>query len=110
MRLHARSIHGCTAAPAGFVEPEACRYTFNPETGRLYLHLFSWPDRRVLLPGMAERLEYAQLLHDGSEITMTEHSPGNIHTAKIPPGAALLALPVNRPDVAGPVVELFLKS
>ena len=41
---------------------------------RLYLHLFSWPFRHVHLDGLADRVEYAQLLNDGSEIKMVSNS------------------------------------
>ncbi|MFO8008224.1 MAG: alpha-L-fucosidase, partial [Candidatus Brocadiia bacterium] len=60
MKRHSRAIYGCTQAPEEFECPEDCRYTYNPETGRLYLHVFSWPFRHLWLPGMAGRVEYAQ--------------------------------------------------
>jgi alpha-L-fucosidase len=110
MRWNSRAIHGCTIAPEEFPEPEACRYTWNPETSTLYLHLFSWPDRRIFLPNLGGKVELAQLLCDGSEILMTEHTPGNTHGAEVPPGNLMLSLPVQCPDTAVPVIELFLKQ
>ncbi len=109
MHYHQRSIYNCTIAPAEFTEPESCRYTYNPSEKRLYLHLFSWPDRRIFLQKLSNRIEYAQLLHDGSEIVMTENNPGNTHSAKISCDTVMLALPVSRPEVAVPVIELFLR-
>jgi len=109
MRWNSRSIHGCTVAPAEFPEPEDCRYTWNPETRCLYLHFFVWPDRRIFLPKLADKVEYAQLLCDGSEIMMTEHTPGNVHGAKVPEGSLMLSLPVARPDTLEPVIEIFMK-
>jgi alpha-L-fucosidase len=96
MRLHGRSIYGCTADE--ITPPPDCRYTRRGE--RLYLHLFSWPFRHVHLEGLAGRVEYAQLLNDGSEIR-TRASEAD--------GALTLELPVQMPPVAVPVVELFLK-
>jgi alpha-L-fucosidase len=110
MRWHSRSIHNCTVAPEEFPEPEGCRYTWNPERRCLYLHMFVWPDRRIILPKLAGKVEYAQLLCDGSEILLTEHMPGNINCSKVPPGDLMLSLPVARPDTELPVIELFLKS
>ena len=71
MRLHSRSIYGCSASE--FTPPPDCRFT--QKGNRLYLHLFSWPFRHVHLEGMAGRVEYAQLLNDASEIHMLEIDP-----------------------------------
>ena len=110
MKRHARSIYGCTIAPKGVKEPEGCRYTYNPETNRLYLHLYAWPFKAVHLPGMAGKIKYAQLLNDGSEIKFRDES-GEVHlglNAKTPKGALTLELPTLKPDAAVPVIELFL--
>jgi alpha-L-fucosidase len=107
-------------APAGIIPPQDCHYTWNPETDRLYLHIFSYPDRRVRLCGInAEDVEYAQLLNDGSEIQFTEtlpvdetlDAPARVNNAKAPaPGNIRLALPVESPENCPvPVIELFLK-
>ena len=107
MRLHDRSIYGCTQAP--FPPPVDGRYTYNPQTNRLYLHLFSWPFRHVHLPGMAGTVRYAQLLNDGSEIKMQPFARPEQY-----PGSSAedltLTLPIQSPDVLVPVVELFLES
>jgi alpha-L-fucosidase len=111
MKRHGRSIYGCGPAPEGVEAPQDCRYTFNPETGRLYLHLFAWPFKHVTLPGMADRVAYAQLLNDGSEIKFRQIG-ASVHAAlnaRTPEGAVTLQLPVIQPDVAVPVIEIFLK-
>ena len=41
MQQHGRAIYGCTAAPAEIPTPEDCRLTWNPDTKRLYVHLFA---------------------------------------------------------------------
>ncbi|MBN1812784.1 MAG: alpha-L-fucosidase [Anaerolineae bacterium] len=108
MRLHGRSIYGCTASD--LTPPPDCRYTQNGN--RLYLHLFAWPFHHVHLDGLAERVEYAQLLNDGSEIKMLVIDPNqqaqNIAMSGTP-GTLTLELPVQKPPVAVPVIELFLK-
>ena len=48
--------------------PQDCRLTYNPEKKRLYVHVFAWPFKYLYLDGLAGKVEYAQLLHDGSEI------------------------------------------
>ncbi len=110
MRLHNRSIYGCTASD--FTPPPDCRYTQNGN--RLYLHLFSWPFGHVHLPGLANRVEYAQLLNDGSEIKMQVVEPHQqaLYTTMggMAPDTLTLILPVQRPNVTVPVIELFLKG
>jgi alpha-L-fucosidase len=108
IRLHGRSIYG--AGASRFTPPVDARYTQRGD--RLYLHLFAWPFQHVHLPGMASVVQYAQLLNDASEVAMISLPPsaeaGLIHPGGQPEGTLTLKLPVQRPDVAVPVVELFL--
>ena len=110
MRLHSRSIYGCTASD--FTPPPDCRYTQNGK--RLYLHLFAWPFKNVHLSGLAKRVEYAQLLNDASEVRMMTIDPHQQAICTTPGGIAAdtltLELPVHKPAVTVPVVELFLKD
>jgi alpha-L-fucosidase len=66
----------------------------------------------VHLPGLAGRVQYAQLLSDASEIRLLEPDPDraaeNTQPGGQPAGTLSLELPVRRPDVAVPVIELFL--
>ncbi len=111
MKRHNRSIYGCTQAPDEFKCPQDCRFTYNPDKNRLYLHVFSWPFRHIYLDGMANRVEYAQLLNDASEIkllTGTQHS-SHSGDSKTDENTLVLQIPVKKPDVTVPVIELFLK-
>ncbi len=111
MKRHSRSIYGCTQAPEQFRCPEDCRYTYNPESNRLYLHVFNWPFKAIHLDGMADRVEYAQLLNDASEILM-DKGPGKVAgpvSQKFEDNAVVLNIPVKKPGVAVPVIELFLR-
>lgn len=108
MRFHSRSIYG--AGPAEFAPPPDARYTQRGD--RLYLHLFAWPFEHVHLAGLAGRVRYAQLLNDASEIGW-QHIDAtvvgfNTGVPAQPPGTLTLTLPVRRPDVLVPVVEIFL--
>ena len=109
MHLNSRSIYGCGAS--AFTPPADCRFTQNGS--RLYLHLFSWPFRHVHLPGLAGRVEYAQLLNDASEIKMVKVDPTQKAQYTVmgaqPEGTLTLELPIQKPDVVVPVIELFLK-
>lgn len=109
MRTHSRSIYGC--GPSRFTPPADARYTQNGN--RLYLHLFAWPFKHAHLEGLGGRVEYAQLLNDASEIAYRQLDPNAAAqnmTIRGTEGALTLDLPVQRPDVAVPVVELFLKD
>jgi alpha-L-fucosidase len=110
MRMHERAIRGCTASD--LTPPPDSRYTENGD--RLYLHLFGWPFKHVHLQGLAGRVEYAQLLNDASEIEMMVIDPDqraqNTTVGGIPEGTLTLELPVQRPSLEVPVVELFLKG
>ncbi|TCL77348.1 alpha-L-fucosidase-like protein [Curtobacterium sp. PhB128] len=110
MHQHARSVYG--AGPSSFVAPRNSVYTQNGN--RLYLHLFAWPFEHVHLPDLAGRVAYAQLLNDASELHFREIPPGtraqNTGLGGQPAGTLTLTLPIVRPDVAVPVVELFLRD
>lgn len=107
MHRHARSIHDCTAAPDGLTTaPTDSRLTYNPTTKRLYVHLLAYPYKHVHLPNLAGKVEYAQLLHDASEVPMKmDHWDASKVTAT---GSITLTLPQNKPPVTVPVIELFL--
>ena len=79
----------------------------------LFLHVFSWPFGHLHLAGLAEDVEFARFLHDGSEIQREVIDPEkpafNTTLGGLAPGTLTLRLPVHRPEVAVPVIELFLK-
>lgn len=92
LRVHGRAIYCCTAS--AYRPPPDCRLTRCGD--RLYLHVFAWPFRQLPLGELAGRVTYAQLLNDASEIPLVE-------------SGRALELPVRKPDVVVPVVELFLR-
>ncbi len=111
MKFHSRSIYNCTIAPEEYPEPENCRYTYNPETKRLYLHIYAWPFKHIHLHNMEGKIKYAQLLNDASEVRFRE-TASEVHSnlnSQTPEGAVTLELPVIKPDVSVPVIELFMK-
>lgn len=110
MKRHSRSIYGCTEAPVEFICPRDCRLTYNPERQRIYIHLFAYPYKYLHLEGaFVSRIEYAQFLHDASEIRIGLDSwhAGQIGTAD---QRISLNLPQVKPDVSVPVIEVGLKS
>lgn len=108
MKHHSRSIYGCTQAPGEFKAPQDCRLTYNPGTNRLYVHVLAWPIRELHLDGFAGKVKYAQLLNDASEIQFVERRPHQASLDSMAEDTLTLELPVQKPNVAVPVIELFL--
>ncbi len=107
MKVHSRSIYGCTQSE--FQAPPDCRLTQNGS--RLYLHIYAWPFEQLHLDGLGGKVEYAQLLNDASEIHFHQPQPHEQHDfAGKTADTLTLRLPIRRPDVIVPVVELFLKD
>ncbi|MBC9934798.1 alpha-L-fucosidase [Chitinophaga qingshengii] len=99
MKVNSRSIYGCTEAPADIQRPDNTLLTYNPDTKRLYVHLLDYPLQRIALPGLKGKVKYAQFLHDGSELKMKGDDKG----------ALVVDVPVRKPDVEIPVIELMLE-
>jgi len=102
MKFNNRSIYGCTEAPAGIVAPANTLLTYNPVTKRLYIHLLAYPLGSMQLSNMGDKVKYIQFLHDASEIRFraSDESKNDL----------ILSLPVQKPQMEIPVLEVFLKS
>ena len=110
MRLNGRSIYGCTMADPELPVPRGCRFTQTADGKRLYVHLMEYPYAFLEMRGFAGKVDYAQFLHDGSEIKFTEKSSTHFSECRTEADDLLvLELPVPAPDVTVPVIELFLK-
>ena len=101
-KFNGRSIYKCTEAPPEFITPPNTLLTHNPATKRLYIHLLVYPMGRLNLNSMADKVKYIQFLHDASEI---RYSAGSGEAAN----NLSLQLPVQKPPVEIPVLEVYLK-
>ncbi|MBP8959782.1 MAG: alpha-L-fucosidase [Bacteroidales bacterium] len=100
MKFNSRSIYYCTEAPAEFITPANTVLTYNPSKKSLYVHLLVYPLNRINIAGIADKVKYIQFLHDASEIRYSViQGTNNIG----------LQLPVLKPPVEIPVIEIFLK-
>jgi len=99
MKVNGKSVYYCTEAPADFTAPANTLLTYNPVTNRLYVHLLAYPMGSLTLANMADKVKYVQFLQDASEIEFSKGSEGNI----------TLQLPVLKPPVEIPVLEVILK-
>jgi alpha-L-fucosidase len=109
MQLNGRAIYGNTQAPDTFKAPANSLLTYNPKTNRLYVHLLAWPMGELVLPGYADKVKYAQLLNDASELRTSARRSTTWISEEASASDLVVRLPILKPDVEIPVVELFLK-
>ena len=110
MKFNNRSVYGCTQAPDKFPKPDNCLLTYNPETNRLYVHLLDYPMGRLTLNGFGGKVRYAQFLHDASEIKFGKPRHNVTYQETLKDKDIILMLPVVKPDIEIPVIELFLSD
>ena len=108
MKRNGRSIDGCTAS--AFQAPQDCRYTQNGK--RRYVQVYAWPFKHLHLNGLAGQVAYAQFLHDASEVRIktVKADPENNCNPEGEQSSLLLELPVRKPNVTVPTIELFLQE
>lgn len=104
MKYNSRSIYGCTMAEKEFSVPNGCRLTQSEDGKRLYIHLLEYPYQTLYMPCIADKIEYAQFLHDGSEV---KYNPNKGFVCSKMDNA--FVLPTVKPDTIVPVIEVFLK-
>ena len=108
MKYNSPSIYNCTEAPDDFQKPDNCLLTYNPETNRLYVHLLVYPLKWFTLKGYEGRVKYARFLHDGSEIKFGKPRHNVTYQESKGKDDVILILPVVKPNVEIPVIELYL--
>ena len=110
MKYNSRSIYGCTMAEPEFTAPRGTRLTQSVDGKRLYIHLVEYPYEFLEFRGLADKIDYAQFLHDGSEVLYTLGSVDHFSEARTE-SADLVAfkIPIVKPNTIVPVIEVFLK-
>jgi len=98
MDANSHSIYGCTKAEPEFIAPPGTLLTQSEDGKRLYIHLVDYPFSSLKMENMIGKVEYAQFLHDNSEIEIREK--GDLVTF-LTPG-------IKPPQVIS-VIEVFLK-
>ena len=99
MKYNERSIVGCTKAEPEFLPPTGTLLTQSQDEKRLYIHLVDYPFSEMKMAGIADRIKYAQFLHDGSEIRFRKNADNSVN----------FIVPGIRPSQTISVVEVFLK-
>lgn len=112
MKYNSRSIYGCTMAEPDLLPlcPNGCKFTQSEDGKRLYIHLFEYPFQFLELPGFAGKVDYAQFLHDGSELLFEEKEVTHFSEGRtVSDDLLVINLPIIKPKTIVPVIELFLK-
>ncbi|WP_392396741.1 alpha-L-fucosidase [Vibrio mimicus] len=97
MTVNGRAIY--ETVPSELEAPDGCRFT--QKNNRLYVHIQNWPHKAIHVKKLAGRVVYAQMLHDASEVFWNDVKHD---------GSVRLELPLVRPKINVPVIEVFLKE
>ena len=72
--------------------------------------MLEWPFKSLYLKQYKGKIKYAQLLNDNSELKFrTETKKGSHMTENTGTDDVIITLPVERPNVELPVIELILE-
>ena len=99
MKYNSRAIYGCTMAEPEFTAPDFTVLTEKADGKRLYVHLLAYPFKAITMKDIADKIEYAQILNDGSEVLYTLNKDNSV----------TFNLPIISPQKIVPVIEIFLK-
>ena len=81
MQVNGESIYGTQASP--FKKPLAWgRCTQKP--GKLYLHVFNWPQKELVVPGLKNKIEKAYLLADPDQKPLSVSQTRDKVTVELP--------------------------
>ena len=95
MELNGESIYGTSAGP--FPNLPWGRSTQKP--GKIFVHVFDWPQGELVIPGMSQKVEKAFLLADPRQRPLDFTATGT---------DLLVKLPAQAPDPAASVVVLVI--
>ena len=110
MKYNSRSIYGCTMAEPEFTAPAGTVLTQSEDGKKLYVHIFSYPFKYLKMQNLADKIEYAQFLHDASEIEYDVGTPVHFGEGLTETeNSVFFKLPAVKPDCLVPVIEIFLK-
>ena len=110
MRFNGRSIYNCTMAEPEFTAPRGTRLTQSNDGKRLYIHILEYPYKFLEMRGLAGRIEYAQFLHDASELLFHEGKVNHFSAGRTEADdLVVFSLPEVKPDIIDPVIEVILK-
>lgn len=95
-----RSIYGCTKAESEFTAPAGTMLTQSADGKKLYIHLVEYPFSELKMENLAEKIDYAQFVFDGSEIHYRINDDNTVN----------FIVPNIKPEETISVIEIFLKD
>jgi alpha-L-fucosidase len=100
MKANSDSIYSTSASPFPY---DFSWGVITSKPGHLYLHVFNWPQKDLVLYGIQSKVEHATLLanHAAVKFTQNKEQPGTFPTLTI-------SLPPQAPDPNDSVIELDL--
>lgn len=97
MAVNGESIYGTKASPFKKLAWGRC----TQKAGKLYLHVYDWPKKELVVPGLKDTVEKAYLLADPDKKSLTVSQKGN---------DVAIQLPEKAPDAIASVVVVQVKK
>lgn len=102
MKRNGESIYGSERAPLDFTglkNRAGMLGTSTTKGNNAYIHIFRWPGREAVIPGIRNRVLSATMLHNGRKVSFSQTRDGKV---------LLEGLPENPPDRLDTVIKLKL--
>ncbi|MBN1559911.1 alpha-L-fucosidase, partial [candidate division KSB1 bacterium] len=100
MRMNGESIYGTQASPFKQLDWGRCTQKAIGGDTRLYLHVFDWPDGKLVVPGIYNEVKEAALLAD----------PNRRLSVNRVEDALVIDIPAETPDTVDAVILLDIKG
>ncbi|PSL49978.1 alpha-L-fucosidase [Chitinophaga niastensis] len=96
MKVNGEAIYATQGSPLPALPWGRCTKKVNGNTTTLYLHVFNWPtDGKLLVPGLKNKVNNAQLLAGGKTLTTTPGQDGLV-----------INVPAQAPDAITTVIKI----
>jgi alpha-L-fucosidase len=102
LKKNSDSVYGAGASPFPYQLPWGIITT---KPGKVYLHVFNWPQKELILYGLKSKVKNAYLLANGSKLKFTQKEDVAIDHNEL-----AIQLPVTAPDTSDSVIALDLEG
>lgn len=96
MKVNGEAIYATNGSPLGALPWGRCTKKTNGSNTTLYLHVFNWPaDGKLVVPGLKNKINSAQLLSGGKKLSTTTTDEG-----------VVINVPAQAPDAIATVIKV----
>ncbi|WP_212001991.1 alpha-L-fucosidase [Chitinophaga sp. HK235] len=96
MKVNGEAIYATNGSPLGALPWGRCTKKTNGSNTTLYLHVFNWPaDGKLVVPGLKNKINSAQLLAGGKKLSTTTTDEG-----------VVINVPAQAPDAIATVIKV----